>query len=130
MSPAEPLQMAATDVLLRSQHLISKCECNLSHVKPNIDLIIVLPGRDLLGYVYWNWSGTSLLIHLIVDILKDAWSPVLTLKSTLISLQSLLCDPQPDDPQDAEGESPNHVTFDLLTMGLSREALQDVSRFL
>jgi ubiquitin-conjugating enzyme (huntingtin interacting protein 2) len=30
---------------------------------------------------------------------------VLTLKSTLISLQSLLCEPVPDDPQDAEGDS-------------------------
>ncbi|KAG8869541.1 hypothetical protein FRB97_001052 [Tulasnella sp. 331] len=38
----------------------------------------------------------------VVDILKDAWSPVLTLKSTLISLQSLLCSPEPNDPQDAE----------------------------
>ena len=34
--------------------------------------------------------------------LQDAWSPVLTLKSTLISLQSLLCSPEPNDPQDAE----------------------------
>ena len=33
---------------------------------------------------------------------QDAWSPVLTLKSTLISLQSLLCSPEPNDPQDAE----------------------------
>lgn len=37
-----------------------------------------------------------------LDILKDAWSPVLTLKSTLISLQSLLNEPVPNDPQDAE----------------------------
>ncbi|KAJ3304459.1 hypothetical protein HDV03_002803 [Kappamyces sp. JEL0829] len=37
-----------------------------------------------------------------LDILKDAWTPVLTLKSTLISLQSLLFDPVPDDPQDAQ----------------------------
>jgi ubiquitin-conjugating enzyme (huntingtin interacting protein 2) len=36
--------------------------------------------------------------------LKSNWSPVLTLKSTLISLQSLLTDPQPDDPQDAQGK--------------------------
>lgn len=31
-----------------------------------------------------------------------AWSPVLTIKSALLSLQSLLSDPQPNDPQDAE----------------------------
>jgi len=37
-----------------------------------------------------------------VDILKNTWSPVLTLKTTLISLQSLLCSPEPNDPQDAE----------------------------
>lgn len=37
-----------------------------------------------------------------LDILKDAWSPVLTLKSSLISLQSLLQSPEPNDPQDAE----------------------------
>ena len=37
-----------------------------------------------------------------LDILKNKWSPVLTLKSTLISLQALLCEPIPDDPQDAE----------------------------
>jgi ubiquitin-conjugating enzyme (huntingtin interacting protein 2) len=37
-----------------------------------------------------------------LDILKDAWTPVLTLKTALISLQSLLCDPVPDDPQDAQ----------------------------
>ena len=40
--------------------------------------------------------------RICLDILKDAWSPVLTLKSTLISLQSLLCSPEPNDPQDAE----------------------------
>jgi ubiquitin-conjugating enzyme (huntingtin interacting protein 2) len=47
-----------------------------------------------------NISSASGAICL--DILKDAWSPVLTLKSTLISLQSLLCSPEPNDPQDAE----------------------------
>jgi ubiquitin-conjugating enzyme (huntingtin interacting protein 2) len=34
--------------------------------------------------------------------LKDAWSPVFTLKSSLLSLQSLLQSPEPNDPQDAE----------------------------
>lgn len=37
-----------------------------------------------------------------LDILKDKWLPTLTLHSTLVSLQSLLCSPEPDDPQDAQ----------------------------
>jgi len=37
-----------------------------------------------------------------LDILKDQWTPVMTLKSALISLQSLLSTPEPADPQDAE----------------------------
>ena len=37
-----------------------------------------------------------------LDILKDNWTPVLTLKTALISLQSLLFDPVPNDPQDAQ----------------------------
>ncbi|KZV86660.1 hypothetical protein EXIGLDRAFT_724541 [Exidia glandulosa HHB12029] len=55
-----------------------------------------------------------------LDILKDAWSPVLTLKSTLISLQSLLCSPEPSDPQDAE------VAKHYLT---SRESFNDTARY-
>lgn len=34
-----------------------------------------------------------------LDILKDQWSPVLTLKTALLSLQALLSSPEPDDPQ-------------------------------
>ena len=37
-----------------------------------------------------------------LDTLGTAWSPILTLKSALISLQSLLSSPEPKDPQDAE----------------------------
>ncbi|KAK9473731.1 ubiquitin-conjugating enzyme/RWD-like protein [Dipodascopsis tothii] len=37
-----------------------------------------------------------------LDILKDTWSPVLTLRASLISLQSLLNSPEPNNPQDAE----------------------------
>ncbi|WFD36344.1 E2 ubiquitin-conjugating enzyme [Malassezia cuniculi] len=33
---------------------------------------------------------------------EDQWTPVYTLKSTLMSLRSLLCSPEPNDPQDAE----------------------------
>lgn len=37
-----------------------------------------------------------------LDILKDAWTPIMTLKSSLISLQLLLQSPEPSNPQDAE----------------------------
>ncbi|KAH8071283.1 hypothetical protein JL720_11493 [Aureococcus anophagefferens] len=37
-----------------------------------------------------------------LDILKDQWSPALTIKTALLSLQALLCSPEPDDPQDAQ----------------------------
>jgi hypothetical protein len=37
-----------------------------------------------------------------LDTLGSAWSPVLTIKSALLSLQSLLSTPEPKDPQDAE----------------------------
>ncbi|BFZ52983.1 Ubiquitin-conjugating enzyme E2 1 [Savitreella phatthalungensis] len=37
-----------------------------------------------------------------LDILKEQWSPVFTMRSSLVSLQSMLNEPQPNDPQDAE----------------------------
>ena len=36
-----------------------------------------------------------------LDILKDQWSPALSIKTVLQSLQALMCAPEPDDPQDA-----------------------------
>jgi len=36
-----------------------------------------------------------------LDILKNEWSPALSLKTALLSLQALLSTPEPDDPQDA-----------------------------
>jgi hypothetical protein len=44
-----------------------------------------------------TWQGAICL-----DTLSSQWSPVLTIKSALISLQSLLSTPEPKDPQDAE----------------------------
>jgi ubiquitin-conjugating enzyme (huntingtin interacting protein 2) len=43
-----------------------------------------------------------LIIIVHQDILKDQWSPALTIKTVLLSLQALLCSPEPNDPQDAE----------------------------
>lgn len=37
-----------------------------------------------------------------LDILKNEWTPALTIRTALISLQALMCAPVPDDPQDAQ----------------------------
>jgi len=50
----------------------------------------------------WHPNISSQTGAICLDILKDAWSPALTIKTALISLQALLCNPEPADPQDAE----------------------------
>lgn len=49
----------------------------------------------------WHPNISSVTGAICLDILKDQWSPALTLKTALLSLQALLSSPQPDDPQDA-----------------------------
>jgi ubiquitin-conjugating enzyme (huntingtin interacting protein 2) len=48
----------------------------------------------------WHPNISSATGAICLDILKDQWSPALTLKTALLSLQALLASPQPDDPQD------------------------------
>mmetsp|Transcript_8682 Transcript_8682/g.20591 ORF Transcript_8682/g.20591 Transcript_8682/m.20591 type:complete len:198 (-) Transcript_8682:107-700(-) len=50
----------------------------------------------------WHPNVSSQTGAICLDILKDQWSPALTIKTTLVSLQALLSTPEPDDPQDAE----------------------------
>lgn len=49
----------------------------------------------------WHPNISSQTGAICLDILKDQWSPALTIKTALLSLQALLCSPEPDDPQDA-----------------------------
>ena len=50
----------------------------------------------------WRPNISSQSGAICLDILKNEWSPALTVRTALISLQALLSAPEPDDPQDAE----------------------------
>eukprot|EP00298_Acanthocystis_sp_HF-20_P004995 c15288_g1_i1.p1 GENE.c15288_g1_i1~~c15288_g1_i1.p1 ORF type:complete len:237 (+),score=84.77 c15288_g1_i1:71-712(+) len=49
----------------------------------------------------WHPNVSSQTGAICLDILKDQWSPALTIRTALQSLQALLSAPVPDDPQDA-----------------------------
>jgi ubiquitin-conjugating enzyme (huntingtin interacting protein 2) len=49
----------------------------------------------------WHPNVSSQTGAICLDILKDEWSPALTLRTALLSLQALLSCPNADDPQDA-----------------------------
>lgn len=64
---------------------------------PNVSSQTVSSKESILGFILIKGKGAICL-----DTLSTGWSPVLTIKSALISLQSLLSSPEPKDPQDAE----------------------------
>ncbi|KAL3128378.1 UBA and UBC domain-containing protein [Cryptosporidium hominis] len=49
----------------------------------------------------WHPNISSQTGAICLDILKDAWSPALTLRTVMLSIQALLSSPEPNDPQDA-----------------------------
>jgi len=50
----------------------------------------------------WHPNISSQTGAICLDTLSQKWSPVLTIQTALLSLQSLLAAPEPSDPQDAE----------------------------
>jgi ubiquitin-conjugating enzyme (huntingtin interacting protein 2) len=50
----------------------------------------------------WHPNISSVTGAICLDILRNEWTPALTIRTALISLQALLCAPEPTDPQDAE----------------------------
>ena len=50
----------------------------------------------------WHPNISSVTGAICLDILKNEWTPALTIRTALISLQALMCAPVPDDPQDAQ----------------------------
>jgi len=50
----------------------------------------------------WHPNISSANGAICLDILKNEWSPALTLRTALLSLQALLSCPNADDPQDAQ----------------------------
>lgn len=49
----------------------------------------------------WHPNISSATGAICLDVLKDQWVATLTLRTVLISIQSLLATPEPNDPQDA-----------------------------
>lgn len=59
-----------------------------------------------------------------LDILKTTWSPALTMSKILISIMSLLTDPNPDDPLDADIASVYKKNKDLYEKNARNYTLQ------
>lgn len=49
----------------------------------------------------WHPNISSVTGAICLDVLKDQWAAAMTLRTVLLSIQTLLAHPEPDDPQDA-----------------------------
>lgn len=81
--------------------------CCLLHVPQVVDIQIPKnypfePPKMRFDTKVWHPNISSANGAICLDILKNEWSPALTLRTAMLSLQALLSTPNPDDPQDAQ----------------------------
>ena len=72
----------------------------------SIDIVLpkeypFVPPKMKFSTKIWHPNISSQCGAICLDILKNEWSPALTVRTALISLQALMSAPEPDDPQDA-----------------------------
>lgn len=60
------------------------------------------PPKMRFDTMVWHPNISSQTGAICLDILKNAWSPALTVRTALISVRALLASAEPDDPQDYE----------------------------
>jgi len=61
----------------------------------------------------WHPNMSSQTGAICLDTLKDAWAAALSLRTVLLSITSLLNEPQPNDPQDAVVASQFNNEYDI-----------------
>jgi ubiquitin-conjugating enzyme (huntingtin interacting protein 2) len=81
---------------------VMKFETKLWHPNVSSQTVCVIPQPLFIQQSFLRQLTLRKKGAICLDTLGTAWSPVLTIKSALLSLQSLLSTPEPKDPQDAE----------------------------
>lgn len=63
----------------------------------------------------WHPNISSQTGAICLDVLGKEWSPALSIRTALLSIQAMLSAPEPDDPQDAEvnkiSTEKNRITY-------------------